>query len=61
MCSRKYNPLIIDHHKMLWIVYSLCIADVYPLKHFYFSLLRTILANEIVKNDFDSFSSSKVK
>ena len=46
---------------MLWIVYSLCIADVYPLKHFYFSLLRTILANEIVKNDFDSFSSPKVK
>ena len=46
---------------MLWIVYSLCIADVYPLKHFYFSLLRTMLANEIGKNDFDSFSSSKVK
>lgn len=46
---------------MLWIVYSLCIADVYRLKHLYFSLLRTILENEIVKNDFDSFSSSKVK
>ena len=46
---------------MLWIVYSLCKADVYALKHLYFSLLRTILANEKVKNDFDSFSSSKVK
>lgn len=61
LSSSKYNLLIIHQHKMLWIVYSLCTSDVYPLKHLYFSLLRTILANEILKNDFDSFSSSKVK